>query len=121
MPTGPEPPLHSLGLGGDGDEVSAIQNVERAFGVRLDYDDAPGWWTVGDVHASLLRALPADQRDDTDVWQRLTKAITQETGVDATSIAPETLLIGQGNRWAGRLAFAAAIGLGAAAAFWNAG
>ena len=50
--------LARLNLGGDGDEIEAIEQVEREFGIRLDVRDAPNWITVGDVYTSLLRALP---------------------------------------------------------------
>ena len=37
----------SVGLGGDGDEIAAIDDVERAFGVKLDYADVSRWLTAG--------------------------------------------------------------------------
>jgi hypothetical protein len=42
-------PLDTLGLGGDGDEIAAITEVERQFDVRLDYSTAGDWRTVGRV------------------------------------------------------------------------
>lgn len=38
--------LSSLGLGGDGDEVNAIGDVEREFGVNLDKSDASSWGSL---------------------------------------------------------------------------
>jgi hypothetical protein len=88
-------PPHSLGLGGDGDEITAIADVERRFDVRLDYSDARGWMTVGDVYAALQRALPAEQAAAFDTWARFAEAISNETGVDPSRVQPETLLLGQ--------------------------
>ncbi len=85
--------LKSLGLGGDGDEVDAIENVERAFGVVLDKRDAPSWVTVGDVYASLIKALVSDLRDREDTWERFVTALSEETGVDALKVGPETKLL----------------------------
>ena len=111
----------SVGLGGDGDEVAAIQSVEAAFGVRLDCSDAPNWRTAGDVYRSLLRALPADEAAGPNIWNRFAKALTRETGVDPKSIQAEsTLLAPESPLWV-RLAFApvplvigATIGIGLA-------
>lgn len=85
--------LESLGLGGDGDEWVAVERVERAFGVRLDERDAPGWRTVGDVHASLLRALPGPDGNPDETWRRLAGALAAETGADLHRVGPETLLL----------------------------
>jgi hypothetical protein len=54
----------SVGLGGDGDEIAAITDVERALGVKLDYADAPHWRTAGDVFASICKALPAEKQTE---------------------------------------------------------
>lgn len=88
-------PPRSLGLGGDGDEIAAIAEVEQRFGVRLDYSDARYWTTVGDVYAALLHALPAAEGAKGDTWARFAGAISMETGVDPSRIEPETLLRGQ--------------------------
>lgn len=86
--------LESIGLGGDGDEVDAIAAVERHFGVSLDYGDASGWRTAGDLFASLLKALPADRRDRDDLWPPFAALLCEETGADASRVGPETLLLG---------------------------
>ncbi len=86
--------VKSLGLGGDGDEVDAIQGVEAAFGVRLDYADAATWLTVGDVYASLLRVLKCEFGEQDAVWKRFCEAISSETGVDPLRVTPETKLLG---------------------------
>jgi hypothetical protein len=88
-------PPHSLGLGGDGDEISAIAEVEHRFEVQLDYSDAQGWTTAGDVFAALQRALPAEEAATHDTWARFAEAISMETGVDASQVKRETLLLGQ--------------------------
>ena len=106
MPSADNIPPLSLGLGGDGDEIDAIENVERAFGVRLDYSDARTWLTVGDVFATLKRALSDDERDG-DHWARFTAAISEETGVDPSRVTESTLLMGRAHfDW--RLALVAA-------------
>lgn len=99
--------LETIGLGGDGDEVDAVAAIERHFAVRLDYDDAPNWRTAGDLHASLLRALPPGQRDDPDVWSVFAALLCDETGADASRVGPDTLLLGLPlrtviGRWFGR-------------------
>jgi hypothetical protein len=88
-------PPFSLGLVGDGDEISAIADVERHFCVRLDYVDSAGWTTVGDVFASLQRMLPAEQGAGYDSWLRFVEVISLETGVDPSRVVPETLLLEQ--------------------------
>jgi hypothetical protein len=86
--------LERIGLGGDGDDVDAIQAVERHFDVTLDYGDAPTWRTAGDVFSSLLRALPAEQRQRDDLWPIFAAIMCDETGADASRVGPETLLLG---------------------------
>ena len=88
-------PPKSLGLGADGDEIAAIEEVERRFGVQLDTVDAAQWKTAGDVFAALLRALPAHRAEADDTWTIFTDAMCIETGVDPRKVTPETLLLGQ--------------------------
>jgi len=92
------PPL-SVGLGGDGDEIAAIQDVEKAFGVMLDGADAPGWHTAGDVYASLRKMLPAEEAARPDAWDRFASALAQETGVDPQAITPESPLLTPSRPW----------------------
>jgi hypothetical protein len=94
------PPSASVGLGGDGDEIAAIYDVERAFGVTLDKADAPHWYTAGDVFYSLRRALPAEAGNDGELWTRFTQALTQQTGVDPRTIERESPLLTQTRFWA---------------------
>lgn len=49
----------SVGLGGDGDEIVAVADVERTFGIKLEYAD---WFTAGDLFASVEKALPQTER-----------------------------------------------------------
>ena len=101
-------PPPSVGLGGDGDEIAAIQEVEAAFRVKLDDGDAPNWLTAGDVYRSLCKALPADEAAKPDLWDRFAEALTRETGVDPKVIQPESMLLAQSRIW-GRIADANAI------------
>ncbi len=88
-------PPASLGLGGDGDEIAAITEVERVFGVRLDYTDSRQWTTVGDVYAALKQALPLEQAAESGTWLLFTQAISKETGVDPQKVNADTLLLGK--------------------------
>jgi hypothetical protein len=86
--------LEAIGLGGDGDEVDAILEVERSFGVVLDKADAPRWRTAGDVFESHLRALPPERRDAAAAWPIFCAAICEETGADPRRVGSGTLLLG---------------------------
>ena len=101
------PPM-SVGLGGDGDEIVAIGDVEHAFGVKLDYADAPHWHTAGDVFSSLRKALPSGLRDEKDVWPRFTQALSAGTGVDPERIERSSPLLSQSRLWV-RVANASAL------------
>jgi hypothetical protein len=98
----------SVGLGGDGDEIASIDDVERAFGIKLDYSDAPQWLTAGNVFDSLRRALPADDQNKSDLWERFAAAICGETGVDPTTIERGSPLLSDSRFWA-RLADVSAV------------
>ena len=84
--------LESLGLGGDGDEVDAITQVEREFGVTLPYEQAPSWETVGHVFQSLISVLPGDYAEE-EIWARFTAAISLETGAEPSQVMPATRLL----------------------------
>jgi hypothetical protein len=98
----------SVGLGGDGDEIAAIDDVERAFGIKLDYSDAPQWLTAGDVFDALRKALPADKRDTADLWERFSAAICGVTGVNPKAIERGSPLLSSSRFWA-RMADASAV------------
>lgn len=104
-------PPRSLGLGGDGDEIAAIKEVEQRFSVRLDYSNSQSWTTAGDVFAALQEALPAERAAAYDTWARFAEAISLETGVDASRVAHKTLLLGQ-HRFDRRMLLAIAILIG---------
>ncbi|MBC2670545.1 hypothetical protein ACFOON_10680 [Novosphingobium piscinae] len=91
-------PPKSVGLGGDGDEICAIESVERAFGVKLDKADASKWHTAGDVFASLRQALPNEVRDH-DLWPRFTEVLTEQTGVAPEAIEMASPLLSQSRLW----------------------
>lgn len=91
----------SVGLGGDSDEIAAIEEIEAEFGVMLDYADAPQWHTAGDVFRSLLAQLPAEQSDNPDTWDRFVRALTDQSGIDPTEITPDSPLIEEGQIWRG--------------------
>jgi len=118
----PPASARSVGLGGDGDEISAIREVEDEFGVRLDYADAHNWHGVGDVYAALRRSLPAAEADKPDVWTRFATALCRETGISPSSISLESELLSESGIWVhvakgsvflwSILALAAVIGIG---------
>lgn len=92
------PTPKSVGLGGDGDEIAAIDDVERVFGVKLDESDASHWHTAGDVFASLCKALPPGTQED-DLWPRFTEVLTDQTGVDPRGIEKDSPLLSQSRLW----------------------
>jgi len=93
------PPVQSVGLGGDGDEIAAISEVENEFGVKLDYTDAHNWQSAGDVYAALRKALPPEEADKPDTWERFAKALCRETGISPSSISPESELLAESGIW----------------------
>lgn len=109
------PAPKSVGLGGDGDEIFAIDDVERAFGVKLDKADAPHWHTAGDVFTSLLKVLPVNLRDDGGLWARFTEVLTDQTGVDPKTIEKDSPLLSQSRLWVNVANASAAVWIAAAA------
>lgn len=89
----------SVGLGGDGDEVAAIQDVEHLFDVTLDYADAPRWITAGDVFASLERELLKKGAPDPEAWTRFVACVASHTGIDAALIKPGSPLLAENRIW----------------------
>lgn len=71
--------LETIGLGGDGDEVDAIERVERHFGIVFDYDDCEGFVTVGDVWRALVKELRVDEAEVFPRWPELVEALGEET------------------------------------------
>ncbi|WP_209349256.1 hypothetical protein [Pontixanthobacter sp. CEM42] len=91
--------VHSVGLAGDGDEIWAIEEVERAFDVKLDKEDAPNWVTAGDVFASLQKKLPDSVHLESELWDKFAVALSQETAVDPKTLSPDSPLILEGHPW----------------------
>ena len=91
--------VNSVGLAGDGDEISAIRDIENAFNIKFDYDDAPNWITAGDLFASLKNRLSEKELNDVGLWDRFAFALSQETGVDPKALSSESLLIIEGHPW----------------------
>ena len=87
--------LSSLGLGGDGDEVDAVECVERTFGIAFAIADCERFETVGDVWTALLREMRLDEPAAAPLWSRFATAIGSETGVDPTRIGLETRLLAE--------------------------
>ena len=92
-------PHHSVGIGGDGDEIAAIREVEEEFGVRLDYADAGSWSTAGDVYAALCKALPAEKVGEPGTWERFAAALGRETGVSASRLTPQSEVLSEDGLW----------------------
>ena len=97
MRRGAEPPL-TIGLWGDGDEIAAIRFAEERLKTKLDYSEAQGWFTVGDLFESFCRANPA-LLGSRVAWRRLCVALCQETGVSPRLVRADTALIQRWSMW----------------------
>ena len=91
--------VNSVGLAGDGDEIAAISDVEREFGITFDPDDASRWFTAGDLFECLRAKLPGSSLSDREMWERFAFALSHETGVDPRSLSRESPLILDGHPW----------------------
>jgi hypothetical protein len=78
-----------LGFGGEETKSWPSRRSRRCFGVSLDYNDASTWQTAGDVYRSLLKVLPAAEAGKSDAWDRFTRALAEDAGIDARSITTE--------------------------------
>lgn len=88
--------LKSLGLGGDGDEIDAIEAVENAFSIRFDQSDANSWICVGDVFASLIRRLGSEPEQDRNLWRKFVAALGEGADLypeEISQIDPQTKLL----------------------------
>ena len=89
--------LKSIGLGGDGDEVDAIERVEGAFGVLFDHPDCEAFATVGDVWRALLKELRVKEvsADREAAWAKMVWALGEEILDErqCLEVSPETRLI----------------------------
>jgi hypothetical protein len=96
-------PLPTLGLWGDGDEIWAIEAAFAALKLALPVEDAQNWITVGDLWESALRVSP-EVADDCGNWDKFRMALSDETGVDWTTVSISTTLIdGRGHNAMSRL------------------
>jgi hypothetical protein len=84
--------LDSVGLGGDGDEVAAIESAFARFGVDVPIEDASRWVTVGDVWSSLCQILPKAP-DQPEAFLRFCTALAYETGVDPKQLDQNSRLL----------------------------
>ncbi|MXO52385.1 hypothetical protein GRI42_13825 [Erythrobacter gaetbuli] len=89
----------NVGLGGDGDEITALYDVEEAFGVELDYSSADEWTTVGDVWKALLKQLPDGAAERPETWSHFKEALCRETGMDPKRIDLKSGLIVEDGHW----------------------
>ena len=73
--------LKSIGLGGDGDEVDAIERVETEFRILFDHADCERFVTVGDVWRALLKELRVDEASgEADAaWPVMVRMLGDET------------------------------------------
>jgi len=101
----------TLGLDSNGDEFSAIEEIEAEFGVTIDYADAPQWRTAGDLFRSLLARLPAGQAHDPEIWDRFVRALAQIADTEPETITPETPLADEVQAWRGLDTLSAALWL----------
>ena len=99
------PPLATLGLWGDGDEVSAIDEAFKRVQAELPVEDAPNWYRVGDVWTSVQRVAPK-LAGSPEAWDLFRQGIASETGVDWQEVTEETTLLdGRGHSIISRLFF----------------
>jgi hypothetical protein len=88
-------PKNSLGLGGDGDEIIFVEEIESAFGIRFQREDMDGCATVGDIYDALCRHVQPVERGSfpcltAAAYRRVRKAIA-ESGTRA-HIGPDTCI-----------------------------
>jgi hypothetical protein len=84
-------PLRTIGLWGDGDELAAVADAERRLGFRLPIEDAPQWFTVGDVYRSIQKRNPEFASKVT--WRKLCVGLCLGKGADPRRVTPTTTLI----------------------------
>lgn len=89
----------NVGLGGDGDEIAALRDVEEEFAVKLDYSFADEWTNVGNVWDALLRELPEGASEQPETWTRFKDALCRETGMDPARINLDSGLVAEDGHW----------------------
>jgi len=62
--------LNTLDLGGDGDEVDFLEDVEKAFSILLDQKNVEGMITMGDLEILVAGKRGSDTKSGQD-WGRL--------------------------------------------------
>jgi hypothetical protein len=77
-----KPPKNSLGLGGDGDEIDFVEEIESAFGIQFRNEEMEGCGTVGDIYDALCRHLQPVERGpfpclSATAYRRVRKAIAE--------------------------------------------
>jgi hypothetical protein len=85
------------GFWGDGDEIEAIELVEKRLEAKLRPEDAAKIWTVGELWYALLESnssLEGNRRS----WRRFVVALTAHTGINPREISEQTLLIEPGHQ-----------------------
>ena len=77
------------------DSVELVWDVEAAFGVELPQTELAAVRTVGELHATVMRALEItpDTLAATETWNRLVEAIVESTGVSASQITPTSRIV----------------------------
>ena len=79
-------PHPNIGMVGDGDDVAAIEEIEKDFGVSFDRDGLERIRTLGDLFDILIGMRPDLDRDES--WQRYTEASRSSAGRTPRTCAP---------------------------------
>jgi len=87
--------MTSIGLGGDGDEVDAIERVQARFGIAFDFEDCEQFVTVGDVWRALLKELGKSEQQAAPLWSDFVRELGEETlaGDQFDAVGLETRLL----------------------------
>ena len=89
--------LRTIGLGGDGDEVDAIERVEAEFGILFDIADCERFVTVEDVWRALVKEtnLGETSADADEARPKMIRLLGEETLAEHQfyEVGPETRLI----------------------------
>jgi hypothetical protein len=86
----------TVGLGGDGDEVEAIERVEHEFGIVFDAADLERFTTVGDVWRALGGEVRRAGAKDEPDWTRFVQLLCEDSGADWRRIEEESPLLAPG-------------------------
>ena len=72
-------PLNTLGLGGDGDEVDLLEEVEKAFSILFDQKNVDELITMGDLEILIAGKRGSDAKSGQD-WERLCEIAENHSG-----------------------------------------